>query len=214
MRLRHGATSSIASVELHVQSRWDLGTCSTLASPAAAKLVLNLHTCEEAMKIRKLQVKRRKSRQSWSKSQMLLRRAPALRAVSPRSRWARVCRAQQRTRSGMVPACVVLTSFIASVARPVPIFDRRVQTLSTATAMFAGNALAQPPSADAARLKFFKVSWVCQAQHTRTEVDSKLIDKLLICPQQTLHGSGQFIATSAEVTPNGGLVRQSPQKWP
>ena len=26
--------------------------------------------------------------------------------------------------------------------------------------------------------------------------------------------SGQFITTSAEVTPNGGLVRESPQKWP
>ena len=26
--------------------------------------------------------------------------------------------------------------------------------------------------------------------------------------------SGQFIATSAEVTPNGGLVRESPPKWP
>ena len=26
--------------------------------------------------------------------------------------------------------------------------------------------------------------------------------------------SGQFIATSAEVTPNGGLVRESPAKWP
>ena len=25
------------------------------------------------------------------------------------------------------------------------------------------------------------------------------------------HGSGQFIATSAEVTPNDGLVRESPQ---
>ena len=115
MRLQHGATSSIASVELHVQSLWDLGTCSKLASPAPVKLVLNLHTCEEAMKS-KLRVERRKCRQSWSKSQMLLRRAAALRAVSPRSRRARLCRAQQRTRSGMVPACVVLTSFIAGVA--------------------------------------------------------------------------------------------------
>ena len=26
--------------------------------------------------------------------------------------------------------------------------------------------------------------------------------------------SGQFITTSAEVTPNGGLVRESPLKWP
>ena len=26
--------------------------------------------------------------------------------------------------------------------------------------------------------------------------------------------SGQFITTSAEVTPNGGLVRESPPKWP
>ncbi len=26
--------------------------------------------------------------------------------------------------------------------------------------------------------------------------------------------SGKFIATSAEVTPNGGLVRESPPKWP
>ena len=26
--------------------------------------------------------------------------------------------------------------------------------------------------------------------------------------------SRQFITTSAEVTPNGGLVRESPQKWP
>ena len=26
--------------------------------------------------------------------------------------------------------------------------------------------------------------------------------------------SRQFIATSAEVTPNGGLVRESPPKWP
>ena len=118
MRLQHGATSSIASVELHVQSLWDLGTCSKLASPAPVKLVLNLHTCEEAMKS-KLRVERRKCRQSWSKSQMLLRRAAALRAVSPRSRWARLCRAQQRTRSGMVPACVVLTSFIAGVASSV-----------------------------------------------------------------------------------------------
>ena len=25
--------------------------------------------------------------------------------------------------------------------------------------------------------------------------------------------SGQFITTSAEVTPNGGLVRESPPKW-
>ena len=28
------------------------------------------------------------------------------------------------------------------------------------------------------------------------------------------HVSGQFITTSAEVTPNGGLVRESPPKWP
>ena len=28
------------------------------------------------------------------------------------------------------------------------------------------------------------------------------------------HWSGQFITTSAEVTPNGGLVRESPPKWP
>ena len=26
--------------------------------------------------------------------------------------------------------------------------------------------------------------------------------------------SGQFITTSAKVTPNGGLVRESPLKWP
>ena len=26
--------------------------------------------------------------------------------------------------------------------------------------------------------------------------------------------SGQFITTSAEVTPNGGLGRESPPKWP
>ncbi len=26
--------------------------------------------------------------------------------------------------------------------------------------------------------------------------------------------SGQFITTSAEVTPSGGLVRESPPKWP
>ena len=31
----------------------------------------------------------------------------------------------------------------------------------------------------------------------------------------TVHSiSGQFITTSAEVTPNGGLVRESPPKWP
>ena len=28
------------------------------------------------------------------------------------------------------------------------------------------------------------------------------------------HIFGQFITTSAEVTPNGGLVRESPPKWP
>ena len=28
------------------------------------------------------------------------------------------------------------------------------------------------------------------------------------------HISGQIITTSAEVTPNGGLVRESPPKWP
>ena len=30
----------------------------------------------------------------------------------------------------------------------------------------------------------------------------------------TSYKSGQFITTSAEVTPNGGLVRESPPKWP
>ena len=61
----------------------------------------------------------------------------------------------------MVPACVVLTSFIASVARPVVIFARRVQTLSTATTMLAGNAVAQPPSADAACLKSTAADAAC-----------------------------------------------------
>jgi len=44
----------------------------------------------------------------------------------------------------------------ADVRKAVLIFDRRVQTLSTATTMLAGNALAKPPSADAACLKFFE----------------------------------------------------------
>ncbi len=30
----------------------------------------------------------------------------------------------------------------------------------------------------------------------------------------SLHMSGQFITTSAEVTPNRSLVRESPRKWP
>ena len=34
------------------------------------------------------------------------------------------------------------------------------------------------------------------------------------CQVQCLIKSGQFITTSAEVTPNGGLVRESPPKWP
>ena len=33
-------------------------------------------------------------------------------------------------------------------------------------------------------------------------------------PWDKTWGSGQFITTSAEVTPNGGLVRESPPKWP
>ena len=33
-------------------------------------------------------------------------------------------------------------------------------------------------------------------------------------PLSFAYCSGQFITTSAEVTPNGGLVRESPPKWP
>ncbi len=32
--------------------------------------------------------------------------------------------------------------------------------------------------------------------------------------QESWHHTGQIIATSAEVTPNGGLVRESPQNPP